>query len=42
MGWQLPQILTASRVGRLRRYKPMVLTMAIHERLPFFALALVA
>jgi MFS family permease len=42
VGWQLPQILTANRVGRLARFKPMVLAMTIHERLPFFGLALVA
>ncbi len=42
VGWQLPQILTANRVGRLRRLKPMMLAMTIHERLPFFALALLA
>jgi MFS family permease len=42
VGWQLPQLLTASRVRRLTRYKPMVLAMTIHERLPFVALALLA
>lgn len=42
MGWQLPQLLTASRVARLRRYKPMVLLMTIHERLPFVGLAVLA
>lgn len=42
IGWQLPQILTAERVARLRRYKPMVLFMTLHERAPFFALALLA
>ena len=42
VGWQLPQIFTANRVGRLRRYKPMLLAMTVHERLPFFGLALVA
>ena len=42
VGWQLPQLLTASRVRRLSRYKPMVLAMIIHERLPFFGLALLA
>jgi MFS family permease len=42
VGWQLPQLLTAGRVRRLPRYKPMVLAMTIHERLPFFGLALLA
>jgi MFS family permease len=42
VGWQLPQLFTANRVTRLRRYKPMVLLMSINERLPFFGLALVA
>jgi MFS family permease len=42
VGWQLPQLFTANRVARLRRYKPMVLWMTINERLPFFGLALVA
>ncbi|NIS81626.1 MAG: MFS transporter, partial [Anaerolineales bacterium] len=42
VGWQLPQLLTAGRVRRLSRFKPMVLTMTIHERLPFLGLALVA
>lgn len=42
VGWQLPQLFTANRVARLRRYKPMVLFMTINERLPFFGLGLVA
>ncbi len=42
IGWQLPQLLTANRVARLRRYKPMVMLMTLNERVPFFALALVA
>jgi len=42
VGWQLPQLLTAGRIRRLSRYKPMVMTMTIHERLPFLGLALVA
>ncbi len=42
IGWQLPQLLTANRVASLRRYKPMTLLMTLNERLPFFALALVA
>jgi MFS family permease len=42
MGWQLPQLLMARSVSRLRRFKPMVLVMTIHERLPFLVLALIA
>lgn len=42
VGWQLPQLLTAGRVRRLERYKPMVMAMTIHERLPFLGLALIA
>jgi MFS family permease len=41
-GWQLPQLFTAGWVSRARRYKPLVLWATIHERLPFFGLALVA
>jgi MFS family permease len=42
IGWQLPQLLTAVRVARLRRYKPMVVLTSFHERWPYFGLALVA
>ena len=42
MGWQLPQLLIARRVARQPRYKPMVMGLTIHERLPFLGLALVA
>ncbi|MBI5669591.1 MAG: MFS transporter [Chloroflexi bacterium] len=42
IGWQLPQLLTATRVARLQRYKPMVLWMTIHERFPYLGLALLA
>jgi MFS family permease len=42
IGWQLPQLLTAVRVARLRRYKPMVVLTSFHERWPFFGLAVVA
>jgi MFS family permease len=42
IGWQLPQLLTANRVARLRRYKPMVILMTLNERLPYFPLALIA
>ncbi len=42
VGWQFPQLFTAGRVSRLRRYKPMVLSLTLWERLPYFGLALVA
>lgn len=40
--WQLPQLFMANTVARLRQYKPMVLWMTLHERLPYLGLALVA
>jgi MFS family permease len=40
LGWQLPQLFTANRVARLRQYKTWVMLMTIHERWPFFALAI--
>ena len=42
IGWQLPQLLTVRSVSRQRRFKPMVMLMTIHERLPFLGLAIVA
>ena len=42
VGWQLPQLFTASHVSRLRKYKPHVLMMTIHERVPFLGFAIVA
>jgi MFS family permease len=42
VGWQLPQLFMANSISRLRRYKPMVMWMTIHERLPFLGLALIA
>lgn len=42
VGWQFPQLFTARRVASQPRYKPMVLRLTIHERLPFLGLALVA
>ena len=42
VGWQLPQILTAGHVARLRRYKRFVVLATIQERLPYFGLAIVA
>src|SRR5512135_1892184 len=42
MGFQVPQLLMARSVSRLSRYKPMVMWMTIHERMPFLGLALIA
>jgi MFS family permease len=42
VGWQLPQLFMANSVSRLRRYKPMVMWMTIHERIPYLGLALIA
>ena len=42
VGWQLPQLLTANKVARQKRIKPMVLRNTLHERLPFLGLAVVA
>jgi MFS family permease len=42
VGWQFPQLFMANSVSRLRRYKPMVMLMTIHERVPYLGLALVA
>lgn len=42
VGWQLPQLFMAGAVSRLRRYKPMVMWITLHERLPYLGLALVA
>ena len=42
VGWQLPQLFTASYVSRLRRYKRNVILTTIHERVPFLGFAIVA
>ncbi len=42
MGWQVPQLLTAQSVSRMARFKPTVMWMTIHERVPFLGLALIA
>ena len=42
VGWQLPQLLTAGWVSRAKRYKPLMLWMTIHERVPYLGLAVVA
>jgi len=41
-GWLLPQLFTANQTSRLRRYKKTVLSMTIHERIPFLGLAIIA
>jgi MFS family permease len=41
-GWQLPQVFISGLVTRLTRYKPMVMRLTLHERWPFFGLAVVA
>jgi MFS family permease len=41
-GWLFPQLLTAGWVARARRYKPLVLLMTLHERIPYLGLAAVA
>ncbi len=42
IGWYLPQLLTAERVARLRRFRSMVLFMTLNERMPFFGMAFLA
>jgi len=42
VGWQVPQLFTAGKISQLKRYKPFVLWMTIHERLPFLGLAVIA
>lgn len=42
MGWQLPQLLTANKISKMKRFKPFVLFMTIQERIPFLGLAIVA
>ncbi len=42
VGWQLPQLLTANKVARQKRIKPMVLRNTLHERFPFLGIAVVA
>jgi MFS family permease len=42
VGWQLPQLFTAKHVSRQKRFKPIVLLMTIHERMPFLGLAVIA
>ena len=42
LGWQLPQLLSARRIARLTRLKPVVVFLSTQERLPFLGLAVVA
>jgi MFS family permease len=41
-GWLFPQLLIAGWIAQLRRYKPIVLLLTIHERVPYLGLAAVA
>ncbi len=42
MGWQLPQLLVAQRMDKVKSFKWMTLTLTIQERLPFVGLAVIA
>ena len=42
VAWQLPQLFLANKIARLRRYRPLVMLLTLHERVPFIGLALVA
>jgi MFS family permease len=42
VGWQLPQLFTASWVSGLKRFKPSVIFMTSQERIPFLVLAIIA
>jgi MFS family permease len=42
VAWQLPQLFLANRLARLRHYRPLVMLLTLHERLPYLGLALVA
>ncbi len=42
VSWQLPQLFTAGWVSRQRQFKPMVMWLTVHERLPYLGLALIA
>ena len=41
VAWQLPQLFMANTVARKRVYRPMVMWITIHERIPYLGLALV-
>lgn len=36
VGWQLPQLLTAKSVSRMKQFKPAAIFWTIQERLPFW------
>ena len=42
IGWQIPQLLIARKVSNQVNFKPMVMLLTIHERVPFLGLALIA
>ncbi len=41
MGWQLPQLLLANKISRMKKIKPFVAFMTTQERLPILGLAFV-
>ena len=41
VAWQLPQLFMANTTARRRIYKPMVMWITVHERIPYIGLALV-
>jgi MFS family permease len=41
VAWQLPQLFMANAVARKRVYKPMVMWITVHERIPYLGLALI-
>ena len=41
-GFQLPQLFIAKRMGKMTSYKPSVMAMTIHERMPYLGLAIIA
>ncbi len=41
-GFQLPQLFVAKRMGQMTRYKPSVVALTIHERLPYVGFAIIA
>jgi MFS family permease len=41
VAWQLPQLFMANLTARRRVYKPLVMWITIHERIPYLGLALV-
>lgn len=42
VGWQFPQLFTINLVARQKQYRPLVLRMTVHERLPFVGMAIIA